>query len=225
MANVATEMQETKVLARRLQRRARNRENEAIAAPATKTRYSKESVLAAYRLFGSVKEACKETGCPPYIAYIWLTKAGMLNSKDRIQYGGRSQREGASAEQEFQRLVPDAMDCNAHMALNNPGHDFMLGQIKVDVKFSAIGTRGNWHFDVQRNRPGMRNRKDALPDFFVVFATEGKFIKDGYRLFLFPRDMVKSQRSVRWTPEVPSCWFDFEVEPEALAAILHEASI
>jgi len=36
--------------------------------------YTRESVIENYRLNGNIPGVCADTGCPPYIAYIWLKK-------------------------------------------------------------------------------------------------------------------------------------------------------
>lgn len=210
------DMAEVTQLTKRVQRRAKHLASGDPLSGIEKKPYTKAGLIDAYKRHGKIKPACEETGCPPYIAFIWLRREGLLNGEDRESYGTNGQRQGRAAELEFQRLVPDAMDCNAHISDNHPGHDFIYGGVRIDVKFSTITARGCWLFNPNRGH-------GEPPDFYVLFATEGKSLEDGYRCFVFPREMVLDKTVVQFRPDVPHHWWDFEVKPEALAAVLHEA--
>lgn len=108
--------------------------------------YDRASVLEAYGRTSSLRAACAETGCPPYVAYIWCKKAGVLALHDKTRYGTRANQMGALAEKEFQRLVPRAMPANATLDPNCPAFDFDVDGI-TSARTSSGCTRA------RRSRP------------------------------------------------------------------------
>ena len=58
-----------------------------------------------------------------------------------INYTTRSQSLGGGAERLFQSLVPDALDANDYIQLNNPDFDFIYKDLTVDVKYSSAHKR------------------------------------------------------------------------------------
>ena len=181
--------------------------------------YDKKSVIAAYQKTGNLKGACSETGAPPYIAFIWLKKAGLLTSNDKCNYGTRGQQLGAEAEKEFQRLVPQAMSANKHLQDNCPAFDFDIFGTTVDVKYSSIrNSSAQWGFKTA-------NAKALKPDFYVAFFatdTSGD-LKDGYRVFVFPDEVFGGRTNISLSPHnSKSEWLDFEIEPEKLRDFFEE---
>lgn len=181
--------------------------------------YDKKTVIAAYQKTGNLKGACSETGAPPYIAFIWLKKAGLLTSNDKCNYGTRGQQLGAEAEKEFKRLVPQAMSANANLQDNCPSFDFDIFGTTVDVKYSSVrNSTGGWGFKTAR-------AKILKPDFFVAFFathTSGN-LKDGYRVFIFPCDVLDGRSQITLGQnDTRSEWLDFEIEPEKLRDFFEE---
>lgn len=78
--------------------------------PPTEHRYTPDSVVATCGRLGNIRSACAETGCPPYVAYIRLRKAGAL------------------AEREFQRLVPSGELANGYRLLPIPDEMFTVAK-------------------------------------------------------------------------------------------------
>lgn len=180
--------------------------------------YDREQVLEAYRRIGTVKGVCDQTGCPPYIATIWLKKARLLTPKDNQSYGTKSSKNGALAEAEFQRLVPEAVSANTHIQENNPVFDFMIGDLTVDIKYSSLWkTVGKWGFRTALD-------KAFAPDLYCAFlATQnsGK-LSDGYHILLIPSDLADG-KSITLTPSNQgSPWWQFAVAPDQLRAALLE---
>ncbi len=177
--------------------------------------YDQASVLAAYHHHGSVRGACAATGCPPYIAYIWLQKAGALTLADKSSYGCENAKLGAAAEKEFQRLVPKAMPANDVLRANCPAFDFDVGGVLVDVKYSS-GRSGMWTWR-------MAGYKEIRPDFFAVFlatAQSGR-LDDGYRLLLLPEELFAEHKSGKISQgNTSSPFWDFECQPGELASVL-----
>lgn len=62
-----------------------------------------------------------------------------------INYTTRSQSLGGGAEKLFQSLVPDALDANESIQLNNPDFDFIYKDLTIDVKFSSAHRRKKGH--------------------------------------------------------------------------------
>lgn len=182
-----------------------------------KDRYSRESVIAAYQRIGNVRGTCAETGCSPYVAVIWLTKAGVLKTSDRANYGSAESKRGGLAEREFQRLVPAAVSANATVADNNPSFDFMLGECSIDVKFAGLRDKWGWR---------MPGGKALQPDFVVVFLSADRDVLDaGYRLLLIPTVLYPEHRTMSLTPSNGiSPFWDFEIAPGDLAATLEDAA-
>lgn len=218
------EINETANLARRVKRRAGMVEAgtslSAIdaARPGTKAQF-----LSAFNRLNDVAQACTETNVKPWRALPWLREANLLKGTDRLVYGTAQQKYGREAEIEFGRLVLDAIDCNENIRENNPAYDFVLNGLKVDVKCGMPrGRRGQWEFTPERSSEKKRGGKKIHPDAFVLFAMTGKTFADGYLLFLFPASLVLGQTMVSITPDKPSRWWDFEIEPDELADALHE---
>jgi len=180
--------------------------------------YNREAVFKAYEELGSIQAACDHTGCPPYIAYIWLKKARMLKQNEAQKYGTNGNRSGALAEREFQRLVPKAMNLNGNLQKNCPSFDFDIYGITVDVKFSSVTSSGCWLFATAHG-------KAMEPDFFAVFCVpikDGK-LKDGYKLFLIPSFFTGSRKKL-WIPlsNNGNPVYEFEVNPKDLSDIFEQ---
>lgn len=62
-----------------------------------------------------------------------------------INYTTRPQSLGGGAERLFQSLVPDALDANESIQLNNPDFDFIYKDLTIDVKFSSAHRRKDGH--------------------------------------------------------------------------------
>ena len=58
-----------------------------------------------------------------------------------INYTTRPQSLGGGAERLFQSLVPDALDANDYIQLNNPDFDFIYKDLTIDVKYSSAHKR------------------------------------------------------------------------------------
>lgn len=177
--------------------------------------YTRESVLEAYQRLGNLRAACTETGAPPYVAFIWCKKAGVMTTADKSRYGTKAQQQGAGAEAEFQRLVPFALPANTALVKNCPGFDFDVDGVTVDVKFSILRSRGNWGFDTAKH-------KHLPPDLYALFLCthESGDIKDGYRLLIIPHDTVGDRSHVTLRPGSISDLWSFEINPADLATLL-----
>lgn len=179
--------------------------------------YTREQVYEVYKQHGSIRAVTDETGCPPYTAFIWLKKAGVLNSVDSVRYGTQASRNGGMAEREFKRLVPKAMAANEHLHANCPSFDFDINGWMVDVKFTSINKSGAYRFQTAGN-------KALRPDFFCVFACAKGSIQSGYRILLIPEAMITNTSTFHFRDgdtRNDEVWL-YEVHPEALAGIFED---
>ena len=126
------------------------------------------------------EKAVEESGLPPFIAFIKLARAGVVTINDKIKFGTTAQKLGAMAEEEFQKLVPEAINYNDVVKINNEFFDFKYKDVTIDVKYSSLHKRGNysyWNF-----------RANTTADLFVCFLEKekGKNLNDSY-LFVVPQ--------------------------------------
>lgn len=183
--------------------------------------YTKDSVIAAYREHGSLRAACDRTGAPPYVAFIWLKKAGLLTNSDKRSFGTRGSKLGAEAEREFQRLVPHAMCANKNLEPNCPSFDFDLNGVTIDVKYSSIRkSTGRWQFKTATH-------KTMCPDWYAAFFAihPSGDLKLGYNLFLLPNYFLEEVGCLELSPDnTASDWRLFKVSPEKLQQHLMDAA-
>lgn len=182
--------------------------------------YSKSELIKAYKKTRTLRGACLETGVPPYIGYSWLKSEGLISQNDKVNTGKIcSAKLGAIAEQEFQRLVPWALNANKNLQASCPAFDFDVSGVKVDVKYSTVQSRGYWNFKVAFG-------KALRPDYYAVFCATGASLKDGYRLFLFPDELLEGRRNVYILPEkIDEELAAYEVlEPEYLRDVFSEVT-
>lgn len=123
-------------------------------------------------------EVVRQTGLPAFKVHMVLLHHGLLTIKDKVRYGSRAQKLGGEAEVLFQRLVPNAVDANKFYKFNTPVYDFVLGQLKINVKYSSCRKDGRWGFDF-RKKPEMgvlfleRKKGTALDNPYILVVPEG----------------------------------------------------
>lgn len=176
--------------------------------------YDREKVIDIYKKTGSIKITCAETGVAAYIIFIVLKKSGLLTAQEKQKYGGVYQQRGANAEAEFQKLVPAAMNSNKHLESNCPSFDFDINGAMVDVKYSSLRpSTGRWEFKTA-------HAKTLQPDFYVCFfaTSESGELRDGYRIFLFPSELLGDRKVISISPKKDKCeWLDFEIKADELS--------
>jgi len=180
-------------------------------------RYTKQAVCEAYKKTVNFNETVSMTGCPPYVAYLWLKKEKLLSVSDGMKLGTLGGERGASAEREFMKLVPDAMYANGVIQGNCPSFDFDVYGILVDVKYSSLNADGLYLFRASKN-------KALQPDFYAVFCVDPghKELSAGYRLFLIPAAFVTALSGRINLKTEGSQYWQYEVRPEKLASIFSE---
>lgn len=171
-------------------------------------------VVELYLKYRDFEKAVALSGLPVFVAHVKLLKSGVLSMNDKILYSSESGRLGAEAELLFSKLVPQAVDVNAHIQRNHPMFDFYYGDMTIDVKFSSYRMRGSEVFWEFRAKPGS--------DFVVAFgerSPETK-LKNAY-IFLIPHAFipVKSHYHISRGGER---FFRFLVSKEELPKALEE---
>ncbi|MCL2656868.1 MAG: hypothetical protein FWD62_05490 [Betaproteobacteria bacterium] len=183
---------------------------------------NRELILESYGRIGNIKGVCAETGCSPYSVYIVLQKEKLLKERDRRNYGTATGLRGRDAEDEFQRLVPQAVNANKTIDQNMPSFDFMIGEITVDVKCYRPSSQNNkWALRFAHN-------KAFGPDFYSMFLLNDRDseVTDGYRILLIPHALTVGASAAYIDPKVPEMysWWDFLIAPNELAQVLSEAA-
>ncbi|MGX2974435.1 riboflavin synthase subunit alpha [Ursidibacter arcticus] len=132
---------------------------------------------------------------------------------------------GDWAEEEFKRLVPNALDMNIQYQMNNPVFDFIVNEKTIDVKSANPRASRNTFQYAFRIRSHI---DDEVPDFFCFFLIKDK-IKEpkqgNYHILLIPKEILPEKNlSITIVPKGvvanSAMYWDFEVEPSALAAML-----
>lgn len=168
-----------------------------------------------YMECGNFHEAVKKSGLPIHIAYLKLLKSGCLKIQDKINFGSDAAKMGGRAEEEFQRLVPDAIDANKYFQKNNPVYDFYMDGITIDVKYSSRlnnkGVKNAWSVAVRGDQ-----------DFIVAFleSETGKKL-DSYYVLCIPMAFVVQKVKLGIT-EGNLYFQEFRIEPEELQPMLKE---
>lgn len=97
-----------------------------------------KDIVEIYRECQDFQEAVRLSGLSPIAAHMKLISSGVVKISDKIKHGSENIRRGALAEELFQKLVPKAVDANKYIGNNNPDFDFMVGNLKIDVKYSSL---------------------------------------------------------------------------------------
>lgn len=156
-------------------------------------------------------EVVRQTGLPAFKVHMVLLQHGILTIHDKVRYGSRAQKLGGQAEALFQRLVPKAVDSNKFYKVNTPVYDFVLGQLKINVKYSSYRKDGRWGFDFRKK-----------PDIGVLFLEreKGMELKDPY-ILIIPGNFIQIKEMLSISKS--SLFFtDFVVKQDDLAQVLDD---
>lgn len=199
---------------------------EVIYTPALKGKSIEQRCIAAYRASRNLDEACAAAGVHKLTMFKILKINGVMLAEDRLTIGSVGSRLGASAEQEFQRLVPRARSMNAIVS-SNPGFDFEVGGWRVDVKaFGPIkiaGRKSNvprWQIKL-----GRRGALSPHVDFFCIFLTyepTKPLQQCVYQCYLVPAELAAGRNYLNKTEGLPSALDSLQVSPAELAAFFAE---
>ena len=178
-----------------------------------------ERCLEAYRTSADIDQACRLVGVHKLTMFKILKINGVMLIEDRLRLGTQASRFGASAEQEFQRLVPEARSMNS-VVNSNQGFDFDVNGWRVDVKACSpikapAARKSSWQVRLAKG-----GATPAHVDFFCLFLAERseKAIQDSpYRAYLLPVEFVLGRTYLCKTDGCPSALDALEVAPEQLA--------
>lgn len=181
-----------------------------------------------YRNNGDLKAITAETGLTVWICATTLKQLGLSPNWVSYKEGNDVLNLGAWAEEEFKRLVPHALDMNMQYQMNNPVFDFMVEGKTIDVKASTLSI-GPSNGRSGQYRPRIRGDKDnELADFYCLFLIldkEKPLTGDNYSILLIPSEVFPKQTKqisivAKGRKAASATYWDFEVEPSALAAML-----
>ncbi len=164
----------------------------------------------AYAKHKNLRVVADELGMPWQSVYVHLRKAGVAVTGDKARYGSDKDRLAAKAEQEFQRLVPFAVNQNS--LTYQAKMDFMVNGFSVDVKASKLN-KAYSHSEARRWAFSMK-RQETVADFIVCFG----FSDEGYVVFLIPGELIRKYQSLSITPRGGGKWASFKVAPNELSA-------
>lgn len=175
---------------------------------------------------GNLKKITEQTGLTVWICAKTIEKCGYSPRWTSYRAYTESCNIGDWAEAEFNRLVPQSLNMNQRYQANHPVFDFVIGEKTIDVKASALR--------VSRTSLSYNFRYDPknMPDFFCLFcipqtSREMKEIKK-YHVLLIPSAALPTNKTTfrmtgsKETMAESRIYWDFEVQPCALAAFLDE---
>ena len=178
-----------------------------------------------YRHNGNLKAITVETGLTVWIVAKTIEQLGLSPNWASYRDRAESGKTGDWAEEEFRLLVPGALDMNMQYQMNNAVFDFIVNDKTVDVKSSTITGRGQLQYFLKIRRT---LDDEELPDFFCLFCIKDKekpYKSDNYHILLIPKEVLPQGRvKISIVPKGrqanSAMYWDFEVEPSALAAML-----
>lgn len=164
-----------------------------------------DEIVSIYLKTGDFKEAVRLSGLPTLVAHIKLLSSGVLSIEDKINYGSEAARLGGEAEALFQKIMPEAVNANRYIRVNNPVFDFMYGDLTIDVKYSSFHQGAHWDFNTIGNQDLIvafleRETGAKLKDPLVMVVPRGLWSKtkmsvipDGeyFEAFHVPTDEVR----------------------------------
>lgn len=167
-------------------------------------------IAATYQKHMNLKLAAEELGMKWQTLYVQLKKLGVAVVGDKARYGSDKDRLAVMAEQEFQRLVPEAE--NANSVCYQAKIDFTVGAIKVDVK-ASLPNQHDQRFPAKRWAFSFK-KQSLLCDFICCFCmNEDKSLA---RVLLVPKEFCVGLQSVSVPCAGRSKWYDYEVQPSEL---------
>jgi hypothetical protein len=174
-------------------------------------------VIESYQRLKNLKLVGKEVGMPWQTVYVRLTKNNVPITGDKLMYGSETDKFAAQTENEFQALVPDAINNNEIKFQSKT--DFNVYGYGVDIKASNLkhqaknGKTKRWSFSVKK--------QEFCADFIVCFAyNEDKT----YRILLIPGQLLRNYQSISIGQAFDGKWADFEIGKEELPFFFKQIS-
>lgn len=115
-----------------------------------------------------------------------------------INYTTRAQSLGGCAEELFQELVPEAINANESIRVNNPDFDFIYKNLTIDVKYSSARKRKETHSE------HWSVRSSGSMDLIVAFLEKeiGSELDNTYIIIipkkLFPKEKLEIHKNGKY---------------------------
>lgn len=174
-----------------------------------------QEITDAYARLKNLKLVGKELGIPWQTVYVKLREDRVSVVGDKHRYGSDKDRLAATAESEFQSIIPWAHNNNKDSF--QPKVDFTVGTIGVDVKSSRLHKSNaryksrRWSFSVKK--------QEMAADFIVCFA----YSDDGAsRILLIPCEIIRKYQTVSIGEKFDGMWSEFEVSRNDLPVFFRE---
>lgn len=166
-----------------------------------------EQMAATYDKHKHLKYAADELGMKWQTLYWHLQKNGHPVTGNKSQYGSHTDKFASKAENDFMKLVPNAIDMNRRKFQSK--WDFEIHGVKVDVKASTLKNAGK--SSVMRYAFSIK-KQEMVADFIVALG-----YKDGEisKCYLLPKEAIRFTTSIS-VSERGGKWSDYEVAPEDL---------
>lgn len=185
-------------------------------------------VDAYYQYNGNLRAITEAVGLTVWIVAKTLEQLGLPPNWANYKAQAESSVKGDIAEAEFRRLVPSALDMNRQYSRNNAVFDFVINEKTVDVKLSTLTKSGRGSGQQYAFRTRRTPEDIELPDFYCVFCVIDKdkpFQEGNYHILLIPKEVIPDDNmrvaiTKKGGTANSAMYWDFEVEPTALASIL-----
>ncbi|MDY5847587.1 hypothetical protein [Actinobacillus porcinus] len=184
-------------------------------------------VMSAYfKHNGRLAAITEETGLTVWIVAKTIENLGYpprWQEYRESRYVTGSGRGGIGAEEQFKRLVPDAVDMNEEFRDGYPDYDFIINNQTVDVKeLSIIHPKGRGYEYFELKCYG-----ETQPDFYCAFLCHDKEnrLNGQYDILLIPTAVIpRNKKTIAINADKNTdsyqFWYQFQVDPNALAYML-----
>lgn len=174
----------------------------------------RKRIIDVYKKTKNFNKTVNLTEMPIPVVFYILRSQNLLTSLDKINYGSESAMLGGEAEKMFQKLVPEAIDANRYIRVNNPEYDFLYKDLTIDVKYSGKLIRKNTQY--------WNVRTDGEQDIIIVFLERERGNKIKNPCILFIPTMFITTKSHITVSENGKYFKNFLVESEDLEKLLDE---
>ena len=174
----------------------------------------RKRIIDVYKKTQNFNKTVNLTEMPIPVVFYVLKSQNLLTSLDKINYGSESATLGGEAEKMFQKLVPEAIDANRYIRVNNPEYDFLYKDLTIDVKYSGKLIRKNTQY--------WNVRTDGKQDIIVIFLERERGSKIKNPCILFIPTMFITTKSHITVSENGKYFKNFLVESEDLEKLLDE---
>lgn len=174
-----------------------------------------EEMKAAYDKYKNLKLAAAEVGMKWQTLYWYLKKVDYPINGDKSRYGSDKDRFAASAEADFKKIIPSAVDMNNQVYQNK--YDFDIHGLKVDVKASNLkqankkSASKRWAFSLRK--------QEMIADFVVGMAYKEQKL---HKLFLFPSEQIRFHSTISISENGSQKWSDFEISQNDLSSFFEQ---